>query len=327
MMQTVVKIAVAFSLVSFSVSSFAADNLKKIEEMVTAAKTLNYEGVFTYQNGNSLQTIKIIHSADQQGEVERLISMNGAAREVIRTNDMVTCIFPEGKRVNVNRRPLGRGFPSNLLRRLDSAGDFYKVGQGGSSRIAGREAEQLTITPIDDYRYGYRLWRDMQTHLLLKSELVTQAGNVLENFAFSTVSFHDDIPEQLLVPAIVNRDEMTFNLSEPDTPANTASKSSLSNWQVNWLPEGFALVAQQNRLKAKNGASVEQRVYSDGLSSISIFIEQIRARHGHLRGVTNMGAVNAFGTIIDTHFVTVVGEVPEHTVNKIGSAISYEANQ
>jgi sigma-E factor negative regulatory protein RseB len=327
MMQKAVKIAAAMSLLTMSVTAVAADGLRNIEEMVTAARALNYEGVFTYQNGNSLQTIKIIHSANAQGEVERLISLNGAAREVIRTNDDVTCIFPEGKRVNVNRRPLGRGFPSNLLRRLDSAADFYTVAKGGESRIAGRDAEELTIMPIDDYRYGYKLWRDIDTHLLLKSELVTQAGNVLENFAFSTVSFYDEIPQSLLEPEIDNRDEMTFNRTEPETPANMATKSSLSSWQVNWLPEGFALVAQQNRLKAKNGASVEQRVYSDGLSSISIFIEQIRARHGHLKGVTNMGAVNAFGTIIDSHFVTVVGEVPEHTVNKIGAAISYESSQ
>lgn len=320
-----VKTAVTIVFISFAITSFAAENLKKIEEMVTAAKTLNYEGVFTYQNGKSLQTIKIIHRSDEQGEVERLISLNGAAREVIRTNDVVTCIFPEGKRVNVNRRPLGRGFPSDLLRRLGSAADFYEVSEGEKARVAGREAQQLTITPIDDYRYGFKLWRDIQTHLLLRSELVTQAGNVLENFTFSAIEFHDEITDDALEPEIVNRDEMTQYLTEPETAVQMASKGPLSNWQVNWLPEGFALVAQQNRLKAKNGASVEQRVYSDGLSSISIFIEKIKAHHGHLKGVTNMGAVNAFGTIIESHFVTVVGEVPKHTVDKIGSAITYEA--
>ncbi len=327
MMLNVVKIATVISLISFSATSYASDNLKKIEEMVVAAKALNYQGVFTYQNGKSLQTIKIIHRADSNGEAERLISLTGAAREVIRTNDVVTCIYPEGKRVQVNRRPLGRGFPSNLLRRLDSAADFYQVNEGGESRVAGRQAQELIITPIDDYRYGFKLWRDMNNHLLLKSELVTQAGQVLENFAFSTVEFGMAIPDAFLEPAIANRDEMTFNLSEPETAAKMAKNQSLSKWQVNWLPEGFALVAQQNRLKAKNGASVEQRVYSDGLSSISIFMEKIKARHGHLKGVTQMGAVNAFGTIIQAHFVTVVGEVPEQTVNKVGSSITFAESE
>ena len=83
------------------------------------------------------------------------------------------------------------------------------------------------------------------------------------------------------------------------------------------------MVAQQNRLKARNNAKVEQRVYSDGLSSISIFMERIRARHSHLHGGSRMGAVNAFGTIISAHFVTVVGEVPSTTVEKVGASIQY----
>jgi sigma-E factor negative regulatory protein RseB len=325
MMKSVITLTTALSLCCFSALSFANSNLEKIEKMVMAVQQLNYQGVYTYQNGNSIQTIKIIHRADDKGEAERLISLTGAAREVVRTNDVVTCIFPEGKRVNVNRRPLGRGFPGNFLRRLDSATDFYKVSEGSDGRVAGRLAQELIITPIDDYRYGFKLWRDLENHFLLKSELVTQAGNVLENFTFSTVEFVDSIDDELLEPAIVNRDEMTWNISEPESAAKMASSQSLSQWQLDWLPAGFALVAQQNRLKAKNGASVEQRVYSDGLSTISVFIEPIRARHGHLKGVTKMGAVNAFGTVINGHFVTVVGEVPEHTVNKIGAAISYSS--
>jgi len=323
MIKSVITLTTALSLLCISSLSAANNNLEKIEKMVTAVQQLNYHGVYTYQNGNSIQTIKIIHRADENGEAERLISLNGAAREVVRTNDVVTCIYPEGKRVHVNRRPLGRGFPGNLLRRLDSAADFYNVSEGTESRVAGRLAQELIIKPIDDYRYGFKLWSDIQNHFLLKSELVTQAGNVLENFTFSTVDFVDSINDELLEPAIVNRDEMTWNLSEPQSAAKMASSHSLSQWQLEWLPAGFALVAQQNRLKAKNGASVEQRVYSDGLSTISVFIEQIKARHGHLKGVTKMGAVNAFGTVINGHFVTVVGEVPEHTVNKIGAAISY----
>jgi sigma-E factor negative regulatory protein RseB len=103
----------------------------------------------------------------------------------------------------------------------------------------------------------------------------------------------------------------------------TMANQSRSPWQIEWMPEGFTLVAQQNRLKAKNGASIEQHVYSDGLNSISIFIEKIRAQHSHLRGGSKMGTTNAFGTIINSHFVTVVGEVPQRTVEKVGSSIQY----
>lgn len=309
-------------------ASYAADDEKAIqilERMTEAAKNLTYEGVFAYQSGKNLQSIRIYHRADARGELERLISLNGAAREVIRSNDMVTCINPEGKQVNVSRRPLGRGFPSDLPRRLSSATPFYDVKLGDTDRIAGRKAYELIITPVDDYRYGYRLWVDTQTYLLLKSELLGTDGDVLETFAFSSINTDVHIPDHKLRSQMAG-EEMTWHRSEPEEPINTATSSQQSRWLAGWLPDGFAQVAYQTRLRASNGADVEQRVYSDGLSSVSIFIERIRARHNHLHGGSHVGAINAFGTIMHAHFVTVVGEVPADTVEKIGNHISFNDN-
>jgi sigma-E factor negative regulatory protein RseB len=292
--------------------------------MTEAAKNLTYEGVFAYQSGRNLQSIRIYHRADARGELERLISLNGAAREVIRSNDMVTCINPEGKQVNVSRRPLGRGFPSDLPRRLSSATPYYQVEMGDTDRVAGREAYELIINPVDNYRYGYRLWVDTESHLLLKSELKDQQGEVLETFSFSSLSTGVHIPEHKLKPQM-DGTEMTWHRTEPEMPTKMINNSS--NWEMTWLPDGFSLVAQQTRLRSANGSNVEQRVYSDGLSSVSVFIEKIRARHQHLSGGSHVGAINAFGTIMHSHFVTVVGEVPAVTVEKIGNAINYLSTQ
>jgi len=314
-------------LMTVALSATAQANDKQavqmLERMTEAAKSLTYEGVFAYQSGKNLQSIRIFHRADARGELERLISLNGAAREVIRSNDMVTCVNPEGKQVNVSRRPLGWGFPSDLPRRLNSATPYYQVELGEVGRIAGRNAHELIITAVDNYRYGYRLWVDAESDLLLKSELRDEDGEVLETFAFSSLSTGVHIPEHKL-KSQMNGEEMTWHRTEPETPVNMAKMTNnVSNWHTQWLPEGFALVAQQTRLRASNGANVEQRVYSDGLSSVSIFIEKVRARHNHLRGGSHVGAINAFGTIMHAHFVTVVGEVPAVTVEKIGNAITY----
>lgn len=309
--------------------SLAAENNKAIqilENMTEAAKNLTYEGVFAYQSGKNLQSIRIYHRSDARGELERLISLNGAAREVIRSNDMVTCVNPEGKQVNVSRRPLGRGFPSDLPRRLNSATPYYDVKMGDTDRIAGRKAHELIITPVDDYRYGYRLWVDTDTSLLLKSELVGTDGDVLETFAFSAINVDVHIPDHKFRSQMAG-EEMTWHRSEPEKPLNTAAHSQQSGWQAGWLPDGFAQVAYQTRLRASNGADVEQRVYSDGLSSVSVFIEKIRSRHSHLRGGSHVGAINAFGTIMNAHFVTVVGEVPASTVEKIGNHITHAGAQ
>jgi len=319
----VLQVFLSILMMSLGVHAYAdSDAIELLERTGLAAQQLNYDGVFAFQKGDKLQSIRIIHRSDVQGEIERLVSLSGVEREFIRTNDMVTCIYPEGKRPQANRQPLGRGFPSDLLTRLNVATLYYQVTLGEQSRIAAHQVQELLITPVDNYRYGYRLWIAKDSNLLLQSDLVDDTGRVLEKFAFSSVEIGGDIPEQSLQPQM-SGNKMSWSRTESVSPSVAIEQEDASNWQIVWLPDGFALVALQNRLKARNGAAVEQRVYSDGLSSISIFIEKIRARHSHLSGGTRMGAVNAFGTIINAHFVTVVGEVPARTVEKVGNAIRY----
>jgi sigma-E factor negative regulatory protein RseB len=295
-----------------------------LSKMNTAAQNLTYEGVFSYQSGNTVQSIQIFHRSDSRGQKERLIALNGAAREVIRTDDMVTCIYPEGKKVNVSRRPFGRGFPSDLPRRLSSAAPFYHVEKGNTVRTAGRQAIELLIKPVDEYRYGYHLWVDEKTHLLLKAQLINNDSTPLETFAFSAVKTGIHIPDHKFEPEI-DGEQMNWMRSEPNTVSNEAENFKKSDWHFSWLPDGFNLSAHQTRLRGQNGAYIDHRVFSDGLSSVSVFIEKIRAQHSHLHGGSHMGALNAFGTILNAHFVTVVGEVPAVTVEKIGANIEYTA--
>ena len=126
------------------------DAVALLERMTQAGKELNYQGVFAYQTGRTLQSIQIYHRNDAEGESERLMSLNGVAREVIRSNDMVTCINPEGKQINVSRRPLGRGFPSDLPRRVRSATPYYDLILGEEERIAGRMTQELEIMQLDN---------------------------------------------------------------------------------------------------------------------------------------------------------------------------------
>ena len=322
MMRALLHIFLSCCLLLMSIVAYADDAITLLERMDVAAKQLNYEGVFSYRTGKKMQSIRIIHRANQQGEIERLISLNGVAREVIRNNEMMTCIYPEGKSVQPNHRPLGLGFPSDFLNRLNVASAYYRLSLGREERIAGHNTQELHVIPVDNYRYGYHLWVDKNNDLLLQSDLVDDQDKVLETVAFLSVEMGHDIPDELL-QAQIQGNKMTWNRAEQIMKIKTMANRARSPWQMEWMPEGFTLVAQQNRLKVKNGAFIEQYVYSDGLNSISIFIEKIRAQHNHLRGGSQMGATNAFGTIINNHFVTIVGEVPERTVEKVGNSIQY----
>lgn len=323
-MRSLIHLFLALFILLTSITTHADTNEagQLLERMEKAAEKLNYEGVFSYPAGKSLQSIRIIHRGSEEGEVERLISLNGAAREVIRNNDFMTCIYPEGKSVQPHHRPLGGGFPSDFLNRLAIALPYYQLTMGQEERIAGHHTQELVVKPQDNYRYGYRLWVDKDSDLLIQSDLVDEEGNILETFAFSSVEMGQDIPEQSLQTQTPGN-KMTWKRHKRNLNTLAVVKNDNSEWQVKWLPEGFVLVMQKNRFKAKNGASVEHSVYSDGLSSISIFIEKMQSQHGHLRGGSTMRAANAYGTISNGHFVTVVGEVPARTVEKVGNAIQY----
>ncbi len=326
-MQNLAKIGIALSFFWSLIAQATPDAVELLERMGEAAKNLNYDGVFTYQTGHRVQSIRIIHRATEEGEVERLLSLKGAARELIRTNDSVTCIFPEGKRINIDRRPLGRGFPSDLLSRLSSATPYYTISIGGYGRVADRKARQLQVTPVDEYRYGYDLWMDDKTDLLLESNLLTAKGKVLETFAFSSINLNIDIPESVLKPQI-NGQQLTWNRKQTEpvihkqSPDSDVEAQNQDIWRVTWLPEGFTLVAEQSR-RAEGGPVVDQRVYSDGLSSVSVFLERRISHDSHLEGASKMGAINAFGMIVDDYFVTTVGQVPQNTVEKIGHSIEF----
>ncbi len=319
-MPTSIKVILSFCLLTFGIAVHANDAMSLLERSNVATKQLNYKGIFALQKGEKLQSIQIVHRANEQGVIERLVSLSGIEREFIRTNDLVTCIYPEGKRAQANRKPLGHGFPSDLLSRIKSASAYYQLLLGQQGRVAGYKAQQLLGKPIDNYRYGYRLWVENTHGLLLQVDLINEQGKVLEKFAFSSVEIGEEISDLLLQSQMIG-DKMTWDRQDTEATINDTVHHA-SKWQIAWLPEGFKLIGHQNSV-AVNGSPLEQLIYSDGLNSVSIFMEKIRARHSHLHGGSRMGSVNAFGTIVNAHFITVVGDVPARTVEKIGGAIQY----
>lgn len=342
MRQIFIVIGLVLSSLTAQVQATEPDAMSLLARMSTAAKTLNYEGVFLCQSGQRVQSIKIIHRFDDNGEHERLVSLDGPPREIVRHDQNITFVKPKSKRAATGRKS---GFPSDLLRGLRSAAPYYKMQVGDVGRVADRITQKVMIKPIDNFRYGLHLWVDKETNLLLQSSLLNAAGESLETFAFSSVKFLSQIPDAALAPSraeitldvmpkMVQREramkpmqteaasvmEMADGIAVPPSPS-----PSPSPWQVAWLPDGFALIAQDRRQNTPQRPALEHRVYSDGLNAISIFFEKMRAQHGHLQGGTNRGAVNAFGTISHGNFVTVVGEVPQRTVEKVGESIRHQA--
>jgi sigma-E factor negative regulatory protein RseB len=301
--------------------------------MGQAAKSLNYKGVFVYLRNGQLKAIRVIHKTDESGEYERLISLNGVPREIIRNNELVTCILPDDKAMLMDghRYPhkdpaTGKnfhdknGFPRRLPTELKAMHEHYRFSLGDPGRIVGRETQQIIIVPKDQYRYGYRLWVDSETGLLLKTVMVGEDNRALEQVMFTSLSLPARISDADLAPAVTGRE---FSWREGE-PLNIDASDYEGRWKVGWIPAGFTLVAHGKHWLPNSQVPVEHLAYSDGLGSVSIFIERIIGVHrSHLRGFSSMGAVNAYGTTQALHYLTVVGEVPHTTVERMGKSIRY----
>lgn len=293
---------------------------QSLDRMARAAQTLNYDGTFVYRNGATMQSMRIIHRFDDEGERERLVALSGAAREVIRDRERVTCILPDRQSVVVAKsRP--RTFPySKLFEPGTGFSRFYALSAERGERVAGRHTQLVTVDPHDRFRYGYRLWMDRDLGLLLKSELIDEQGEIVEQLVYTNIDLAASIPDELLEPTISGAGYTWYNDDRSESVVASAADSE-PGWYPGWLPEGFELsdVARDPILASRD--PVEHLVFSDGLASVSVFIEQLDAASEPLAGLDTMGAVNAYGRMVEDYQITVVGEVPAVTVERVSRSI------
>lgn len=293
--------------------------------MVEASRTLDYIGTFVYRNGSTIQSMKIIHRADTEGGKDRLVALSGAAREVIRDGERVTCILPDDRTVVISRRRAGGLSPSTTFGPEIAIGsniaEFYAMASGGTERVADREALVIGLRPRDRFRYGFRLSVDRETGLLLKSELLDGDGAALEQIVYTHLELPESIPDEDLESRISHA-----GFARYDTVAAAASGDAPSapaqDWDIGWLPAGFRMTDESyGSIRTTGRAPVEHRVYSDGLASLSIFIERGSDAGDRLEGHSSIGAFNAFGRTAGEFQVSVVGEVPGITVERVAASV------
>lgn len=308
----------------FSAALMAADDdallaRNLINKMTQATRTLNYEGVFIYHYGPIMDTMRIIHRSDPGGESERLVSLSGSAREVIRDKDSVTCIYPDDRVVKVEKSR-SRKLVFQLPQPIESVSDYYGFSTSGQQRVAGRNAMVVNIHPRDRYRYGYKLWIDNDTHLLLKSELRDNKDKALEQIIFTQLDIRDSIPDELLKPSLTGKDYTWYE--------NNGNKQQLDSvnghWKAGWTPAGFAMKEHEKQHMPTSSEPVEHLIYTDGIAIVSVFIEKLEQEKPESIGPSSMGGVNTFARLQDGYQITAVGEVPQTTVQRMASSVVYK---
>jgi sigma-E factor negative regulatory protein RseB len=291
----------------------ALDWLRRIHE---ATQKLSYTGTFVYQQGGRTETSRITRFVDASGDIEKLEVLDGAPREIVRTRDTVRCYLPDSRVVKVDRRTAERGFPGLLPERVSALARHYDISMGESRRVAGFDSTAVMLKAKDNLRYGYRLYADKTSGMLLRAVTFDDTGEV-EQFMFTQLSLG-----KVTRDMVRTRHTASSKWRVEDA---AAAPASLPGWGLSAELPGFRKVVELKR--RMDSRPVGQVVYSDGLAAVSVFIEPLEGRSASRTGLASMGAIHIYTREVANHMVTVVGEAPALSVQRIADAVEYRRPQ
>jgi sigma-E factor negative regulatory protein RseB len=292
-----------------------------LERMSRALSSQSYDGNFFHLRQSRSESMRIIHRVDSKGRItERLVSLDGSGREIVRNDNEVICYLPDKKIVLVEKRTENNSLVSALPIYNDALESLYKIQRsGGIVKTLGRKTQIIEVQPRDQYRYGYRLWLDQETAMPLKSQLCDSNGNVIEQILFSQLNLRERIPLSELKASITGEG---YRWIRQDETATARMPNTVMGWSVSRLPAGFKLTTWRMQIIAGSPTPVRHLVYSDGLASVSVFIEPRGSQAAPLHGLSKVGAAFAFTRDLDGHQVIAVGEVPAATVEAIAAGVT-----
>ena len=289
-----------------------------LQRAANAARQLTYSGTLVYQHAGRVDTSRVMHLADEHGEHEKIVNLDGPAREVVRNNENVRCYYPDAKLVRLESRNSRNAFPSLLPQQQNTLVQFYNFRKAESARIAGLETQAYLFEPKDGLRYGHKVWADSATGLLVKAQLLNDRGMPVEQFAFSDIQIGIKIERDMVRP--------TFRPPPPDWEMSASLPGDVvpqdTGWMVKDLPPGFTKIVEGYRSLRGKPAPVAHLVFSDGLVAVSVFVEPMPQAPQPI-GLSQQGGVNVFSRQLSDHLVTVLGETPGATVRQIAYSVAH----
>lgn len=325
-------VVVCFGLATLSAYADNADPIDKheaqawLKKVQTAAQKLNYSGTFVYQQANQVRMSRVSHLYDGKNEFEKLEILDGKPREYIRKNDDVACYIPETRTILVEKGFTQEFFPAMLAANSTELTEHYEVHKLDSGgRVAGFDCDIITLEPKDGLRYGYRLWIEKNTGLLLRAQTVSEHHDVVEQITFAQVAI-GGIDRNSVRTSFAN-----VGLWHVEISPMTESPSL--GWAVSAVPPGFKKTHEFKSMVSDRGVfppgtpvrqhPVEQMIFSDGLAAISVFVEP--SSQSGTEGSLQQGATNIVGKRQGDYWLTIVGEVPAAAIRNVANSIEFKA--
>jgi len=279
--------------------------------MQEASRLRSYVGTFVVSSSaGSMSSARIWHAGDADYQMERVEVLTGAPRSTFRRNDEVVTFIPEAKVVRTEKRESLGLFP-NLLKSSDnSIADFYVARRLGSDRVAGFDADVVHLAPKDILRFGYRVWSERRSGLVIKLQTLDPEGHVLEQAAFSELQLDAPVRMDKLVQMMVPPDGWRVERAD-----GIKTSAAAQGWAMKAAVAGFKPISCYKRPAPPGMAeSGMQWIFSDGLASVSLFVEPFDRQRHQQEGLFAAGATQTLTRRIQDWWLTVVGEVPSQTL-------------
>jgi sigma-E factor negative regulatory protein RseB len=301
-------------LVLMPVLADSTDPSDWLNRMGAAVQSTSYEGTVIRIRDGEAEALKVVHTVTDGVIREKVVAQEGNGLEIIRNGNEVHCILPDRKSVLVeewdDQSTLFSTLPSSDIR----FGNEYDVSIVREDRVAGRQTNLLAIRPHDGYRYGHRIWLDIETGFPLQTQLIGSDGSAIEEVKFADISLNKEIHASALAPSYSTEDFRWFNQS-----ARHVTRSVETNWASDELPQGFRAISTHEEKMPGGEEFVTHILYSDGLANVSVFIA-LRG-DGDSQGPSSVGGSNSFSAVVGEYEVTAVGEVPAMTVEQIATTM------
>ena len=293
------------------------DPLAWLQRAAQAARGVSYAGTFVHTNGDHTTTVRISHSMVGNDEHERIEPLDGPAYEIVRKNDEMFCYFPDAKTVRLDRRVTARFFPTILSGTPTAVATSYEVKLGPTERVLGYECRWIRLEPRDAMRHAQSVCSEVQTGLTLRARTLNDKRQPVEHYTFTDLK----IGPQVARPDMKSIFEARVKRWISDSQPREETKAVDTGWTVTNAPAGFFKVAELRRTLPGREHPVSQLIYSDGLASMSVFVEPNKPTRA-AEASSEDGATTFFVRPMGETLVSVLGEVPMATAQQAARSVA-----
>ncbi|MEE9398363.1 MAG: MucB/RseB C-terminal domain-containing protein [Methylococcales bacterium] len=289
-----------------------------LDAMVRALRETSFRGDVIFFRDNKIDTMSVVHKVSDGVVHERMVTLNGPVREIVRDADKVTCYFPDTQTVVLKNNTAPSVIFSSLPNNLDNTGERYSFNLKLVDRVAQRETQIVSIEPKDNLRYSRRIWIDVATKLPLRYQLLDEELRAIEQMVFLSVEMLPSSHEmKTSAEPVLLKTRSSGIRDRAPLPTKEAK-----NWRLGVIPVGFKQIFHRQNQPLGNTEPIEHILLSDSFSSVSIYIDK-NDQSGGFPSERRIGAISSYSRATHGFFITVMGEVPLKTVRMIADGLNY----